>query len=192
MNMKIKKSIDLNIFAATLAALLGLLPGTSNATLMNAGESALFNFDFTSVLPATDLPFSSIMTNTLVSSVDLGDDFGLTYYNELNGVNQLVKFSFQNPGPTVPISLNLSGSAGLLDGIFSIAEFVDAGAVDFGPLTVTGYYSDPNTGGQVSYTLEGTPTTISVPEPPTIELFILGLAVLTYMPRRINTVTSLL
>lgn len=99
--MIIKKSMGLNIFVATLAALLGLLPGTSNATLMNAGESAIFNFDFTLALPAIDLPFSSITTNTLVSSLDLSDKFGLTYYSELNGVNQLYKTVYLSSGPTV-------------------------------------------------------------------------------------------
>lgn len=189
MNQHIKPVDQLKrilIGAGLFATFLVGFPSASKATVLTAGQTALFNFDFTSALPGSDFPFYRVVVDQSASSVDTGDWFGTNIYADLNGTNLSITETLANHvGPTLPMSLDFSGLPALDDGIFSVEQFVTTGSVDFSTPTATGYYyvTDNITGGQVTntYTLTGMPTVRPVPEPYSIGFLILGLTGLIFM-----------
>jgi len=174
-------SLRLQRTAALILVAAGLVLTTSaHADPIPVGttpaDDLIFNFDFTSALAGA--PFADIKIVANLTGFTMGDALFLDVFKNVNATGG-VDFSVGPVSCTIcgsgqlQITLDyVSGSsADILDGIFSIGFRLGSGAMDLTSIAATA----ANAAGGTA-TLTGAPTT--VPEPSTISLFLLVLALM--------------
>jgi len=136
----------------------------------------IFNFDFTPLLAGA--PFADVKVVANLTGFTVGDLLFLDVFKNVNGTGGVdlavgpVSCTICGSGAVqITIDYMSGSSADILDGIFSIGFRLGSGAMDFASIAATATNA---TGGAV--TVPGAPA--SVPEPSTISLFLLALAVM--------------
>jgi hypothetical protein len=139
-------------------------------------DDLILNFNFPAMLAGA--PYAPVMIVANFTGFTTGDALLVDVFKGLNGTGG-VDFS---AGPVtcgpcgngmlqITITYNLGASADVLDGVFSVGFRLGSGAMDLSTIVATA----TNAAG-ASLTLPGTP--VSVPEPGTMSLVLLALAVM--------------
>lgn len=168
-------------------ALLLLIGGLAMSTSADAdpipigttpADDLIFNFNFAAVLAGA--PYSQLSIDIDLTGFSSGDAFFMDIFKDLNGGGGIdLPFGPLTCGPCgsgvvhINVLYTSPGSPDILDGIFSIGFRLGSGAMDLTSIIATA----TNAAG-ASTTLPGTP--ISVPEPDTMSLILLALAVMTH------------
>jgi hypothetical protein len=141
-----------------------------------AADDLIFNFDFTTMLAGA--PYTEVTIVANLTDFTFGDSLFLDVFKDVNGtggvdffVGPIACTICGNGQVQIQITYNLGASADILDGIFSVGFRLGSGAMDLTSVVATATNA---AGGFV--TLPGTP--VSVPEPGTMGLVLLALAVM--------------
>jgi len=136
----------------------------------------IFNFNFPAMLAGA--PYVPVVILANLSGFTPDDMFFLDVFNGLNGTGGVAFFvgpvtcgPCGNGQVQVQITFNPGAPADILDGVFSVGFRLGSGAMDLSSIVATA----TNVAG-ASLTLPGTPA--SVPEPGTMSLVLLALAVM--------------
>ena len=154
------------------------IPNT--ATLSSA---LLYNFDYTTVLPATDFPLQDVTLSMSLSGFDFGEALLFDVYSGLNGVGLIVTGTFNGGLNNIATNLNTGGATE--DGIFSVGLRMASGQAElvsfFGQDLIQ---ASSITAGGVRQNRNGaTATFLQVPEPTALSLLCLGFAALGFSRR---------
>lgn len=139
-------------------------------------DDLIFNFNFPAMLAGA--PYAPVVIIANLTGFTLGDAFFVDVFKGLNGAGG-VDFSAGpitctmcgNGQVQITITYSLGASADILDGVFSVGFRLGSGAMDLTSVAATA----TNAAG-ASLTLPGTP--VNVPEPGTMGLVLVALAVL--------------
>jgi hypothetical protein len=160
------------------ASLLSVSSAASTAVLtVNAGTTAIFNFDFVAAgaTPAPPYTFNQVTTQML--NFDPAVDFGTwTWYPELDGNGAVPIPQFDHHDLAVG-GFGGGSTAGYADGIYSLVVEVTAGSITVDPFALG------SAGGQ-SARISPTATVVQAPEPGTVALFAIAVAGLGFAQRR--------
>jgi hypothetical protein len=139
-------------------------------------DDLIFNFNFPAMLAGAPYVPVAIVAN--LTGLTLGDTLFVDVFKGLNGTGGVDFFAGPisctmcgNGQVQITITYSSGASADILDGVFSVGFRLGSGAMDLTSIVATA----TNSAG-ASLTLPGTP--VSVPEPGTMSLVLLALAVM--------------
>jgi len=150
------------LFASALAGAALLLASSgqpASAITLNAGQSAIFNFDFTANVPPP--PYTAVDVFALVSGAPPNGSATYAFFDNLNATGPLL---VQIPGITVAVALDqfIGGTTGFIDGIFSVRVTSDNSTFNVDSMSANAYLGGPPV-TTAAGTLAGTPLPAALP-----------------------------
>ena len=133
-----------------------------HAVTLHAGDSVIYNFDFTGQSPAP--PYALYMdSNFLFGDTHGGDMASFQLFGGLNGSGGLVATVPSQQLPLFSLGINDSDAA-LLDGVYSIRLIADQGQFDILEVSARAFSAPMTPVAEIAATL-------AVPEPASLALF---------------------